>query len=57
MMHPTHDDDVIYWMIETATPEGEPLDIPFTGTRTEARREARLHPGSTLSTYAEWKNA
>ncbi|ASZ74602.1 hypothetical protein KHO57_gp027 [Mycobacterium phage Phabba] len=56
-MHPTHDDDVIYWMIETATPEGEPLDIPFTGTRTEARREARLHPGSTLSTYAEWKNA
>lgn len=44
----------MYWMIETATPEGDELTIPFTGTYQEARDEChRYHPGATIHPWTE----
>lgn len=43
----------MYWIIETTDPEGNALDIPFTGTYQEARTEChQFHVGATITAYA-----
>lgn len=40
--------DQMFWVIETAGPEGQALNIAFTGTYQEAREQ---HAGATITRW------